>query len=186
MRLDKRWKDVGVSHGTMREEDLIPSFLSVLEAEAGNMDPSMRQRVADIRKAADWLLDEQEWDEEDQETATDLTHELFDFLDEIAPEGCCFGSHEGDGSDYGFWSIPEEEEDEIEVIGNGHWRYLDPDGFFTYRGSQYRLDDFMAPASAAPTVIQEHDGYQPDSFFSGILIDLHPEGDAVRVWTYIS
>jgi hypothetical protein len=39
--------------------------------------------------------------------------ELEDSLDEIAAQhGLCFGAHEGDGSDFGFWPIPESDENQ--------------------------------------------------------------------------
>jgi len=44
------------------------------------------------------------WDSE--EAAYFLNEELFDALDSISPEGHHFGSHPGDGSDFGWW--PEE------------------------------------------------------------------------------
>ena len=42
------------------------------------------------------------------EQASDDLHEIFDILDAIAPEGCYFGAHEGDGSLYGFWPCDDD------------------------------------------------------------------------------
>lgn len=37
----------------------------------------------------------------------EFLQEIFDEMNEIAPEGHYFGAHEGDGADYGYWVIPE-------------------------------------------------------------------------------
>ena len=42
------------------------------------------------------------------EQADEDTHELFDILDAISPEGCYFGALEGDGSCYGFWPCEDD------------------------------------------------------------------------------
>lgn len=80
-----------ISHGTMRPEDLIPKFLEVLE--------ELNPKVGESAKR---------WNElAIQEAQSQFLSELFDLLDQEAPEGFYFGPHPGDGSDYGFWQQEE-------------------------------------------------------------------------------
>ena len=39
-----------------------------------------------------------------------VNEELFDRLNDIAPEGCLFGSHEGDGALFGFWTVEDDDD----------------------------------------------------------------------------
>jgi hypothetical protein len=80
-----------ISHGTMRPEDLIPKFLEILE--------KLNPKISESAKR---------WNElAIQEVQSQFLSELFDLLDQEAPEGFYFGSHPGDGSDYGFWQMEE-------------------------------------------------------------------------------
>lgn len=85
-----------ISHGTMREADLIPAFASELERLAG--------RTALVVEA-------ESLDDFESETASWILDELFDALHDEAPAGCYFGSHPGDGSDFGFWPIDDDDDD---------------------------------------------------------------------------
>lgn len=102
-----------VSHGTMRPEDLIPTFVSELREH----DPAAAEKITDEYGAAfiercstedglDYSLvnemDRQSW----------LLESLFDALDACAPAGYYFGAIEGDGSDYGFWQVDEHSPNE--------------------------------------------------------------------------
>lgn len=88
-----------ISHGTLRTEDLLQAFADTLE----NLDPTDKY-FALIREAR--AVDP------DSETASYLVNEeLYDALNDLAPEGTYFGAHPGDGSDFGFWPV-EEWEDE--------------------------------------------------------------------------
>ena len=86
-----------VSEGTTRSQDLIPKFLAVADEHAPVEAAALR---ALYPNTIEHLNDERH----DHETArTMLVEDLFDVLDEIAPEGHYFGTHVGDGADYGFW-----------------------------------------------------------------------------------
>lgn len=95
-------RDQTISWGTMRSEDLIPKFLGVLKTYAKDKyDEYVNENpeVLDI-------------DGLDDETLGWIVDELFDKLDEIAPEGTYFGAHPDDGADYGFWSVDESKQRE--------------------------------------------------------------------------
>lgn len=85
-----------ISHGTMRREDLIPTFVAELKRH------QTAEQYAELIAHAESIVDF------DDEAAGDVLCDLFDALDEVAPEGTYFGAHPGDGSDYGFWPCEEE------------------------------------------------------------------------------
>jgi hypothetical protein len=99
-----------VISATMNPRDLIPAFTAAALTLA-NTDAEARQ-LGEIRKRA---TAPGYYDTEDADF--DL-EELFDLLDNAAPAGHYFGSHPGDGSDYGFWEsdapgIDNEDEPEL-------------------------------------------------------------------------
>ena len=98
-----------VSRATMRNQDLIPCFLEVLE----KLDPNGYAGYLDGLESENYILDVFLNLDDDHEfwysmDATEICCELFDLLGEHAPDGYYFGAHVGDGSDYGFWPIDDE------------------------------------------------------------------------------
>lgn len=116
-----------ISHGTMRDEDLIPCFLNEIQ----RID---RKRITALRKDKDWIIItnwfKNHGDDDirgctkrllayhkkigtasiatvrdpDRFYWSEYTNQLFEILNEYAPPYCYFGSSEGDGADYGFWT----------------------------------------------------------------------------------
>ena len=98
-----------VSHGTMRPEDLVPTFLY----ELGQLDKPAHDKF--VAANAEWL-DNDELNEDDAEYADaldDISSELFDLLNDYAPPYCYFGANKGDGADYGFWVSWESFESDV-------------------------------------------------------------------------
>jgi len=87
----------------MIEDDVKDAILEFIE-EIGierQLSLSDQELLKSIRK---------EWDEmNDEEKAMTVWEELFDLMENIAPESVYFGSHPGDGSNYGFWPMSFEE-----------------------------------------------------------------------------
>ncbi len=106
MFIDEKMKNIihvglnaSVSHGTMRRQDLIPTFMEVLKETPEYVQ--LMQLVpchALENEYAEW------WNSED---AIRLLESLFDTLNDYAPEGYYFGAYPGDESDYGFWKITD-------------------------------------------------------------------------------
>ena len=93
-----------VSAGTMRNEDLIPCFCAYLRAHSEELTSLEFDGIVAI-----------EQDVEDGDSAYYANHKqanadleaLFEALNGLAPEGYYFGSHPGDGSDFGFWEYED-------------------------------------------------------------------------------
>lgn len=99
--------EVTVSRATLRNQDLIPAFLNAL----AHLDPPVyEQMTMGIHPAVPqyaWEDDDSEWWY--TESAYWVLEQLIDSLDACAPDGYYFGAHEGDGSDFGFWKVIDDE-----------------------------------------------------------------------------
>lgn len=98
-------EEQSISHGTMRPHDVSTAILDFLKQnhpdvyeEFANAHPNMINALGDEQN--------QYWGSE--ECNYDLNDDLWDKMNNVAPEGEYFGSHPGDGSDYGFWKNVDE------------------------------------------------------------------------------
>ena len=103
-----------ISHGTMRNTDLLERFSDTLEYLAKeNNEADYLTICVDARRYRNFLVRHENklWKNHHKkirdsifESVSYLINEdLFDALNKFAPPQYYFGSHPGDGSDYGFW-----------------------------------------------------------------------------------
>ena len=112
-----------IIQGTLRLEDLIPCFMDETRlrlialnectngikladyARVGVLWGSYH-RLVDLWFELDpnsWLHGKGNIAQDKVEEAQHMLDDLFDLLNELAPEGYYFGSHPGDGADFGYW-----------------------------------------------------------------------------------
>ena len=108
--LDAKYIGMELSHATMREEDLIPDFMDFLNAVAEECE--ITEQVQAIQEEVDTLtLGEKtgysEYYTEPALASEILDEDIFNLLNDIAPEFTYFGSSEGDGASFGFWTSDE-------------------------------------------------------------------------------
>lgn len=90
-----------ISHGTMRPVDLLEAFSS--ELRTLDTECLHAALLAEVSEVLDMLEGEDEQAEQAEQDASELVCSLEDALQEYAPPYAYFGSHPGDGADYGFW-----------------------------------------------------------------------------------
>ena len=98
-----------VIHGTLRSQDLLPALLielRSLDVDAGENLSSQVPHSQLVNGDGLSLNDSDPW--WDSEDCSELISDLFDHINDRAPEGIYFGSHPGDGSDFGYWPIEED------------------------------------------------------------------------------
>lgn len=112
-----------VSSGTMRLQDLIPSFLW----EAKRLRLTKEERKA-VRKIDSRVSRASESDAYWTDEVADFDlEELFDILDAHSLPYFSFGAHPGDGADFGWWLSESFEEDfdglrvsDLSEVPSGH------------------------------------------------------------------
>ncbi len=91
-----------ISCGTLRADHLADAFLGEVDrlglAHDIDADLAHRAQLLACSKASPVAPDL-------VEDADETISELIDFLNDHAPDGFCFGAHEGDGSDFGWWPV---------------------------------------------------------------------------------
>ncbi len=138
-----------ISHGTLRPEDLLSTFISKLESLmlingeyfSSPLNFSERDRLSNlIGEGQDCFSEDgNEIEPEKEEDAQYLINEsLFDALDCFAPSFCYFGTHPGDGSDFGFWPMDAERvKESIEFASSEDQEYPDDD----FRGEWLHINE---------------------------------------------
>ena len=105
MKARINWINKTVSSGTLDLSDLVIKMSDVLFSI---------DRIAYAEMCEDYLIENGDIktyvkkNEEDIDTLGFLFDSLYDALDERAPQGCYFGTHIGDGAEYGFWQYASE------------------------------------------------------------------------------
>lgn len=124
-----------ISHGTLRDEDLLDTFAGELDSLL-KLQPRSFKRApyrAKIREAYATLR-AMEHGPEDEHSASDVVADLQDALNDFAPPYGYFGSNEGDGSDFGFWLSDLDSFDGLRVDDTSE---IPPD----YRGEVLHVSD---------------------------------------------
>lgn len=99
-------KDICISSGTLRAEDLLPKFMGILKDYAPEKFNEFIKGYPELDGWEDFL--EADWRIISDDTKMNASDELFGLLNDIAPEGTMFSSTEGDGADFGFWLVEEK------------------------------------------------------------------------------
>ena len=106
------WHEIAKTMTDEVEENRRYEITQMIEAGPTSSDSC---KLEDIVEGIEDLLSEkmlEEFQEADEDVQPFVFVEICDYLNEVAPEGITFGSQEGDGACYGFWSIEEDEAEE--------------------------------------------------------------------------
>ena len=95
-------KDQSVISGTLRPQDLIPVFLHVIKDT-----PEYRSFCFNNPEVIEvmGIEDDPRWESEEVfDFLNERLMDIMDIMEKYAPDGYYFGSHPGNGSDFGYWN----------------------------------------------------------------------------------
>ena len=120
-----------LSEGTLKTSDLLrksESFLSELETHFFNSVGVSKESYANFLETKK-LIDGVLYDHTvPADTASDVWDSCVVFFNSIAPDGHYFGSHEGDGACFGFWTDEDSDYCKKQNVDQAHdWYLLKPE-----------------------------------------------------------
>ena len=95
-----------IIHGTLRTQDLLRAFAYTLNELNDGRHSILFNDALSLAYKLDNLEDDDRVTEL-YDAADETVSQLFDALQDFAPADAYFGSHEGDGSDFGFWPLSD-------------------------------------------------------------------------------
>jgi hypothetical protein len=106
-------KSGSIIEGSLRSDHLLSAFLFALEELKHPKSHAINQELISYgfgySQCGVCGLNRDQWPEGfGDDEAEDIIADLMEALDECSPENHYFGSHQGDGSDFGFWELEEE------------------------------------------------------------------------------
>lgn len=154
-----------VIRATHRNCDLIPAFLDVIR--------DTPEYIQIIQHIPAYVSDDQlaEWWE--QGGAVFVIEDLFVALDSYAPSGYRFGAHDGDGSDFGYWLV-QDEDGEDDPLGFLREDFIESDVCMSEYLESYPADG-MTLAGAFELYISARKWADKDRFYAEI------EGETVEL-----
>jgi hypothetical protein len=106
-----------ISEATLRDEDLITKFWNVLPLEQREQFGGKYDDVLEwAARASQQVASEEQPPVPWEVVRWFLWEKLVDALNTLAPKGCYFGAHPGDGACFGFWRDEEYYADQSEGL----------------------------------------------------------------------
>jgi hypothetical protein len=167
-----------VSSGSLRREDLIPAFLDAFEDIYNDAGPTLADKpcrilVNTIYKRISVSEDSAtSYDYYADECSDHDLAELIDLLQEFAPPYCYFGSHPGDGADFGFWII----DDVVQQVKDDGGLVVDDLSEVTQK--EFRWGGVTAPELIDVLHVNDHGNV---TFYSYNA----KEGEFIEIWSVV-
>ena len=110
------YKGYTFSRGTLKEEHLLEKFIDFVETELKtehgtypeHTDLGLKRDAERILRLLELTEGDDEYQEWKDNHAVHIVEDIFYYMSSIAPEGCHFSAHPGDGALFGFWENIEE------------------------------------------------------------------------------